>query len=425
MDGEFLSMHLPKTWLLGKYKQHRERVLLDREMALLPASQELLRNYRDGQRLRQSVEEWENERRAMKIRSDDLAFAIAGAQARLATMERTHYAQGGGGVQEGAAATERRQFVRACPVDACRGFLSTAWKCGTCDARVCRHCGEVKGGAGSGDEDGAGCAADAAAHGAAAVHVCDPAVAASHALLQKDSKPCPQCASVIFKVGGCDQMWCTQCNVAFNWKSGKVVTRGAIHNPHYFEWMRRTQDGVPRQPGDVPCGGLPGARELDTVFRSLGGYDEVNLWLSRVYQRLQHLVNEELPRLRRAAGGEDDEVRRNADLRLQYLLHRIDEAGWKRKLQQREKKREKAFAEMQVYEMFVAAASDTFRAVANDRYPPRLAQVQTRQLQQFADTALSGISKRFNMTVGFLSTDNAPPARVRPLLPLVHRGLMR
>jgi hypothetical protein len=35
-------------------------------------------------------------------------------------------------------------------------------------------------------------------------------------------------------------MWCTECNVAFDWNSGETIVSRSIHNPHYFEWVRRT-----------------------------------------------------------------------------------------------------------------------------------------------------------------------------------------
>jgi len=38
-------------------------------------------------------------------------------------------------------------------------------------------------------------------------------------------------------VKNCDQMYCTQCNTAFSWKTGTLET-GRIHNPHYYEQIR-------------------------------------------------------------------------------------------------------------------------------------------------------------------------------------------
>jgi hypothetical protein len=35
---------------------------------------------------------------------------------------------------------ERRQFIKPCPADDCRGFLSSQWKCGTCNIWTCPDC---------------------------------------------------------------------------------------------------------------------------------------------------------------------------------------------------------------------------------------------------------------------------------------------
>ena len=65
---------------------------------------------------------------------------------------------------------EKRQFVRACPVGDCRGFLSSVWKCGMCDNWSCPECHDVKGK----DKD--------------APHTCDPNNVETAKLLAKDSR---------------------------------------------------------------------------------------------------------------------------------------------------------------------------------------------------------------------------------------------
>lgn len=189
-DRDFLAMHMPKTWLLTKYKAHRERVLLEREMAMLPATQEALQNYKYAQGLHELLEQAVQRRRALQRELIDLNRDIGRTRHELDVLVDSMYTRRWGGphADSDAAARERRQFIRACPADGCRGFLSSAWKCGTCDVWVCKDCGEPKLG-GQHDER----------------HVCNPDVAASFAMLQRDSRPCPQCAAMIFKLSGCDQ----------------------------------------------------------------------------------------------------------------------------------------------------------------------------------------------------------------------------
>lgn len=191
-------------------------------------------------------------------------------------------------------------------------------------------------------------------------------------------------------------MWCTQCHVAFSWRTGQVVTNGVIHNPHWYEWMRRTRGEVPRAPGDLPCGGVPTYHAVRSVLARNPMAHHQTLRLFNMHRELGHLMTVDLPALRRDARADDN---RNVDLRLQYLMQTIDRDEWKRKLQQREKKRERAFAVMQVYEMYAVAATDLMRGMTDGHSTPALALEGLLQLQTFANESLTGISKRFNMRV--------------------------
>ena len=39
---------------------------------------------------------------------------------------------------------QRKKFIRKCPMENCRGFLSNQWKCGTCDVKICNKCNEER-----------------------------------------------------------------------------------------------------------------------------------------------------------------------------------------------------------------------------------------------------------------------------------------
>ncbi len=117
---------------------------------------------------------------------------------------------------------ERHHFIHPCPVNGCLGFLSTAWKCATCDTHVCSKCEEIK------NKDDS--------------HQCDPTTVETVQEKHKSAKPCPQCGVYVQKASGCDQMWCTSCKTPFDWTSLKIVT-GPIHNPHYFNHIQN--EGLP------------------------------------------------------------------------------------------------------------------------------------------------------------------------------------
>jgi len=153
---------------------------------------------------------------------------------------------------------ERKKFIMPCPADNCRGYLSSQYKCELCKLFTCPDCFEVIGY--SKDEP----------------HECKEDNIKSAELIKKETKGCPKCGVRIFKIEGCDQMWCTECKVAFSWNTGKIVVNGNIHNPHYYKYLQ--QNGLnpgtaPRNPGDVICGGLIPYYSMNGLVRFLNGFN--------------------------------------------------------------------------------------------------------------------------------------------------------
>ena len=123
-----------------------------------------------------------------------------------------------------------------CPNNHCLGFLSENKTCNLCGVEVCRECREIKEG-----------------H-----HKCNEDILKNIKTIEKDSKPCPKCSSLINKIDGCDQMYCVKCKTVFSW-STLNIEGGKIHNPHYYEEQLRLNNGIiPRDPLDVV-----GGRQLD------------------------------------------------------------------------------------------------------------------------------------------------------------------
>ena len=72
-------------------------------------------------------------------------------------------------------------------------------------------------------------------------HKCDPDLLKTIRLINRDSRPCPNCKEPIFRISGCPQMFCTNCHTAFDWDTNMIMT-GRIHNPHYFEWLNKNKN---------------------------------------------------------------------------------------------------------------------------------------------------------------------------------------
>ena len=81
-------------------------------------------------------------------------------------------------------------------------------------------------------------------------------------------------------------MWCTECKVAFSWNTGKVVISGAIHNPHYYNYLQQNGGGnAPRNPGDILCGGLIPFYTLNSITRWLSRFNQAS-WYSLIMKNV-------------------------------------------------------------------------------------------------------------------------------------------
>jgi hypothetical protein len=173
-------------------------------------------------------------------------------------------------------------------------------------------------------------------------------------LLASDTKGCPKCATLIFKISGCDQMWCTQCHTAFSWKTGRVES--TIHNPHYYEWLRRSGGAAPRNAGDlVQCG-----RELDHNFssrihslvKSTRMNNEIATKASLVVGSILHIQHVELGRYRA------DNVLNNEKLRVDYMRNRMEEEKFKVMVQREHTKFEKKKEIYDILTLFIQTSTD-------------------------------------------------------------------
>jgi hypothetical protein len=197
-------------------------------------------------------------------------------------------------------------------------------------------------------------------------HVCDPNNVETAKMLAKDSKPCPKCQSMIFKISGCDQMWCTQCHTAFSWNTGKIEQH--IHNPHYYEWQRKN-GGVDRNPLDVECGRELTHNTLRRIMESaekhsdlygITGYSEMVYRISGIIRNVIHNRMIELPQF------QTDYVTRNQELRVKYLENLIDDNEFKMLIQRNDKKNKKNAEVAQVLQLANTAITDITYRIIND-----------------------------------------------------------
>lgn len=415
-DVKFLLSVFPKSWINGtkpgQYRHARKKVLLDRQKALIPETMAIvaerqyrdkvafvhrcladvddkattMRNYaqRDQDRYlgylertdpvayrEQSTTAWRHEdmtRRIEKIRRREHAARDKILRVMCPGLNLTPQDIGGG--QSSAVVKVKRtfyEFICPCPVPECRGLISKMdAKCAICSALICRACHVLVL-----DKN---------------THQCDPDVVATIELLKNDTKPCPKCAVPIYRMAGCDQMWCTQCNIAFSWRTGELET-GIVHNPHAARWYQANPDANPH--GDQ----APGHRQPCEAFEVMR-HDHKQAERHKECQRhfkVSHSMVENaflnldaiiyrIGRRNDPAMVEEEALR---EIRIRYILGKTTEDGFQQAVFKTTRKHAKARTILTVCTTTRAIAMDLFHAVRHRQIGIDVFYAQLHRLMEF------------------------------------------
>ena len=365
---EFISKIFSKKFVATELKFHYEKVLFDKQRALLPATQPLVENI------------LKREDYARQINA--AAEVVTKARLEMNKIQSEYYRF----THTDPNTQERAAFIRACPSPDCHGFLSSQWKCGLCNIWTCPTCHEIKGS----ERDGE--------------HTCNPDNIATANLLNSDTKPCPKCGEGIFKINGCDQMYCVSCHTAFSWRTGRIETN-AIHNPHYFEWMR-LNGTLERNPNDVICG-----RELnhnttvlirnlmvtkETIYpENAAKIKQYHNNISEVCRKVIHFRYVSIPNY------QYNSDRVTQELRIRYMRNYIDENQFKTLLQKDYKKSNKYREILEVIQLLTVTITDIVLRFIDEIKDPlwthnleRMNEIN--EIIKYADECFLKISRTYN-----------------------------
>lgn len=340
-DYDFLISQLSKKFLNTDFKQVQQKKLFDIERSLLPETIYFVELLKRKENLIKEKKEISQafialHEKLMKI-DDDIEFCLSEVHGKAATK----YVP---------------KIIGGCPSENCRGFIDREnFTCGLCNTIVCGKCREIL-------KDGKDAGGAAEAHDFSK-HECLEANVESMKLLMKECKPCPKCSALIYKIEGCDQMFCVQCNTAFSWKTGLLET-GRIHNPHYYDWIRQNNNGeVPREREDINPQELIPFYMLRMKFNE--NENENNSAskiflrkLSHLHRNLTHILEVILRELRYDRNN-------NKDLRIQYLLGTLSEEQFKSTLEIRFRMQKRNTAIANCLQLFYDVLKDNFQNLYN------------------------------------------------------------
>lgn len=301
----YLVAHLNRSWVNDGLKPTMKQTLVNAELAKMPATLPFAEAEMERRRLSKLNEEYQTRINKLTIQVTRYNNAMVANRFRMRgeavparfLNDLVREDNGGAAVREDT----KKKFIMACPNGDCKGFLSTAYKCALCSKFTCPDCIVVIDGE----------------------HACIESDKLSAEMIKKETRPCPTCGERIFKVNGCDQMYCTavnegsRCETVFSWDTGAIQLGGTVHNPHYYE-ISRLNGEMPRNVGDMPCGGLPDIRRLIAVLERLNA-QETRHRAFVTYQRIAEHSTHVLDVLRNRLRVTGD----TRDLRVKYLLKDI------------------------------------------------------------------------------------------------------
>ena len=369
-DRDFMVQSLNNAFVTKTYKKHRAGVLMEREKARFPDTMPIVARRVKAEGLREDNK---------KVDEDILVLRtkLYALEEKRRQNDRTirHILNGGSGE------TKKQQFHKRCPADGCKGFLSSAHKCGLCNIWACPKCFEIIG------------------YNKNDPHTCTEENLKTAEMLKKETKNCPGCAAAIFKISGCDQMFCTQCKIAFSWKTGEIEN-GVIHNPHFYEWQRQTGANI-RNPGEVPCGGIPDYWSFSSKLRRSRQQYKITQnqleWCSVFHREANHWQHWEIRRLRTQCRDLED----NLELRVDYMMNKINEHEMKSMLISREKSKNKKFAMLHIYELMNTVFTESLTDIYNNCIETNVSknQIRIKQLIEYSNKELARISYVYSQTV--------------------------
>lgn len=293
-NQKFIIEQTNKCFFDKEFKKSRKQFLLESEISKLPTTVAAAEAYKKIKEEQKEIKDIDHQMKELKKQMEEFRRQKYLKYENIRSLQNT-----------GEKPEDKKKFIMPCPNNDCRGFLSTQYKCEICKLYTCPTCHEIIG------------------HSKTEEHTCDPNSVQSAELIKKDTKPCPNCGIRIFKISGCDQMWCTECEVAFSWNTGRALHNVQIHNPHYYNRQREINNGaIPRQPGDVVCGGLCSFYNLRSHI--LAPLDRLNnkdiAQLRQIildwHRFVGHITNHELTRIRLKM----QDLRDNKELRILYIL---------------------------------------------------------------------------------------------------------
>lgn len=377
---EFLYESFPKNYINKDIKELKQNLLFEQEKQLLPASQEIAKYAEHIENVEKSIEKDVKLINELHSKVLDLQSEINKKKTLVQNFNRD-YTIPTNQNESSSSSKEVNVFIKQCPCNDCSGYLSTQWKCGMCNVRVCKECLEIK------DEE----------------HVCNPDNIATANVIKESTKSCPSCGTAIGKIYGCNHMWCTNCNTGFDWRTRKLILKNNT-NPHYYEWMRQHGNNA-RDLSDVVCGGIPNFSILQRNINISNYHSNDNgLDMSNKIMRFHRLINH----VHHIELRETSEVN-NIDLRVKLLRKKITNEKFKQLILTRVKTQRNKTNKQLIFQTLRDAGSDILQRFIDIKDGDKNYNTiyhtyyEIRNLINYINYSFQNLTKKFNCSSYYIS----------------------
>lgn len=319
--ANFSKHFCQKFNILSIFKAYHEKLTWEREFSLLPSTQPFL--------------EWED--------------TVAKLKKRLRFGERVIFPE----KPKMFLNSSTTNPIFACPGNDCRGFVGGS-HCGTCKKEICLKCREFVINVNENEPE---------KKLKKSIHVCEASILASIQSISQEAKPCPRCRAQIFRIEGCNHMFCTNCRTHFDWETSRVL---ASSSNHHYDLTTSFSKNVALVVGSnstntEQCNTDPLTDAIPSSVVTTIHADHPNcfraFWMEPVSARFL---------MRKRLSGFETEFQYQEALlriRLMFLRRQLTEVQAKAKVFLEDEKHEKMFRQRSLLEMYLNICNDLQRMV--------------------------------------------------------------
>ena len=328
---EFVLANNEHEWCKKKFMPFFENLIYEKEKMLLPDSIEPYQKMIKIRKLKKKIKQYKPTKTLWRKREIELLKGQDVTEIENQIQNRFEIENELTELTETDVKTkETTIYISNCINEECRGFITNKYECELCKTKICDECLQIN------NEN----------------HRCNRNDTATAREIKESSKPCPKCYVPIFKISGCNQMFCTNCKVVFDWTTLQI-DNGSVHNEHYFDWISSTNNNNINIE-EMACG------DIETIYRIImnkNGWSHQTIF-RELYQFNRECNGEHIAAYQR-------KIKNKFDLyRIEYLDNKLTIEKWKKKIAVDNIYNEKIDSIIKILRMYVAVTSDLFRLYA-------------------------------------------------------------